>query len=224
MAFVYLSCNAYGETVRFVEEMGHTPVLLSPFKKVYPAVSCHADLFLCKLGVGAAAPAFVAEPLGYEYPECASNCAAVSNKYFIHNTRITNPKLLKKAEDTGLTIIHVNQGFTRCNLLPLGEGVITSDNGIAKTLHNKTDLDVLVISSGNVALEGHEYGFLPGCAGIVDDTVLFNGDLSLHPDEEKITEFIGRMGYKIKGVPNKILADIGSIIQLEERVNPFGGV
>ena len=221
MALVYLSCKAWDETLDIIKSMGHKPVLLGPYDKLYPAVACHADLFLCKLGVCAAAPVFSDQPLGYDYPGCASLCAAANSRYFIHNTSITHPRLLAAAKKAGLEVIHVNQGFTRCNLLAVGEGFITPDKGVAKVLKAATDSEILLISPEGVALEGHDYGFLPGCAGIIDQAVVFNGDLSRHPDFKAIADFIHNMGYEVKYTFGTPLADIGSIIQSEEPISLF---
>ncbi len=219
MSYVYLSRNAFPALSDWLKENGHTPKFMQDSPLVYPAVSSHADIFICRLGSSPAAPLYYGNPAGAEYPACATLCAAANDKYFVHNTKITDPALLKKAEEIGLETIHVNQGFTRCNLLPVGVGFITSDNGICRTLSAK-GISCLLISSGHIVLPGHNEGFIGGCGGIVGRTALFNGDITLHPDYKKIAEYIGKMGYGIKHFPGLPLTDIGSVIESDTLVNP----
>ena len=222
MSYIYLSHNAYPELIEWLKKEGHTPVLIEDNPNIYPAVCAHADLFLCRLGDGASSPLFFAKPAKKGYPECAAICAAANNEYFIHNSKITNPALAKKASEIGLKLIHVNQGFTRCNLLPVGNSFITGDFGINKALIS-AGLNTLLVSCGHIDLPGHDYGFIGGCAGTVGNTVVFNGDISLHPNYEQILNFISGQGFKVKYFPTKPLLDIGSIIEsdtLIDQINP----
>lgn len=217
MSFVYLSHNAYTEVTDWIKEQGHSPVLVPDSSKIYPEICSHADLFLCRLGNDAASPLFSGIPVGREYPECAALCAAANSEYFIHNTKITDPELLLAAQKVGLKVVHVNQGFTRCNLLPVGSGFITGDFGVNRALE-AAGLNVLLVSWGHICLPGHRFGFIGGCAGIIGNTVVFNGDITLHPDHEKILAFIALQGYSVKYFPLLPLVDIGSIIESDTEV------
>ncbi len=198
--------------------------------------------------------------IGYEYPFDVAYNAAVTDRFFIHNTEWTSPSLLDRARDAGLEIISVRQGYSKCSCVTVGSrGLITADEGIFRTVsaYNKMiieeasgsedepfagaihdaehdrmkndvkiwknaegvdgcdeTIDLLLIEKGHVALEGFEYGFLGGASGCVEDTVYFNGDLSVHPDFERIRDFIRAHGYSLKYFEGETLADIGSIIYL----------
>ena len=77
--------------------------------------------------------------------------------------------------------------------------IITDDVSIASAAE-KNGLAVLLVSKGDVALPGREYGFIGGCCGLIaPDTMLFNGSLASH----KAGDFQ--------------LTDIGSILPLAER-------
>ena len=75
-------------------------------------------------------------------------------------------------------------------------------------------IDVLLIEKGHVALDGFEYGFLGGASGCIENTVYFNGDLSKHPDFEKICRFIESQNCRVRYFEGEPLADIGSVIYL----------
>ncbi len=165
--------------------------------------------------------------IGSAYPEDVVYNAAVTERFFLHNTRFTSPQLLDRARDAGLEIISVRQGYTKCSCVTVGErSLITADEGIVHTLdaYNRNILeetggaedtiDVLRIEKGHVKLEDFEYGFLGGASGCVGDTVYFNGDLSQHPDCGKIVRFIEEHGYRVRYFPGEELTDIGSVIWL----------
>ena len=121
--------------------------------------------------------------------------------------------LIGEARKIGLAFIHVNQGYTKCNCVVVdGNSVITADRGIVSALKKCPDIDVLPISQGFVRLEKFEYGFLGGASGKVGNEIVFNGDLSAHPDYEAICRFIEARGLSVKYFPGYPLTDIGSIL------------
>jgi len=132
----------------------------------------------------------------------------------MHNAKHTDPVILNKAKELGLESIHVKQGYTKCSLVILDDNAaITSDKGLAAAL-KKYGIDILLITHGHVNLPGFPYGFLGGASGKVDDEIIFNGNLSAHPDFEKIKDFICQRGLKVTWFEEYPLEDIGSIIQL----------
>ena len=214
MSYIYISHNADSRLKVWIASQGHQILEIKDQPSVYPAISSHADIFICRLGYSSSAPLFAKTPLGKEYPLCAALCAAANDKYFIHNLKIADPDLLAAASDAGLKSIHTNQGFTRCNLLPVGDGFITSDMGIYKVL-KQNGIDSLLIEEGHITLHGHQFGFIGGCAGVIGNTAVFNGDLSSHPNYAEITRYIAAKGLNIHFFPQYPLEDIGSIIESE---------
>ena len=170
--------------------------------------------------------------IGYEYPFDIVYNAAVTDRFFIHNTEWTSPSLLDRARNAGLDIIPVKQGYTKCSCVLAGKrGLITADEGIFHTVSAYNEMvleeqgkekdelsddtiDVLLIEKGHVALDGFEYGFLGGASGCIENTVYFNGDLSKHPDFEKICRFIESQNCRVRYFEGEPLADIGSVIYL----------
>ena len=134
--------------------------------------------------------------------------------YLIHNTNHTDPVILSRANELGLEPIHVKQGYTKCNLVIIDENAaITSDMGLAVS-PKKYNIDLLLISEGHVNLTGFSYGFLGGASGRVGDEIISNGNLAVHPDFERIKEFIHQRGLQVTYFEEYPLEDIGSIIQL----------
>ncbi len=199
---------------------------------VYEAVSSHGDMYVCKIGNTAIiAPEQLeyvcceldmnkidyetgVSKLGYKYPENIKYNGVWLGSYFIHNVKYTDKKILAEANKKVLDIIDVKQGYTKCNIVAVDHGsVITSDIGIATQL-KKFEIDVLLIRPGYVRLKGFEYGFLGGASGRVGNDIIFNGNLEIHPDYQKIIDFIGSKGLGTIFFREYPLEDIGSIIEM----------
>ena len=216
MSNVYLSHRAGKPLLKWLRDNGYTPVIINDTDGVYDAVSSHADIYMCKMGISADSALFKCdfEELGYSYPNNICYNAVALNKYFIHNFKHTSKRLLSYAKEHGFELIDVKQGYTKCSTVIVdGSSVITSDEGIVKALSRYNDIDVLKVKSGYVKLIGFEYGFLGGTSGRVGNTVLFNGDLSAHPDFDIIIKFITEKGLEVKYFEEYPLEDIGSIIE-----------
>ncbi len=209
---IYLS-EALPDKVRErFESMGHE-VRLMPPGKARGAVASHPDIYICALG-DRAVKALPEEVYG-NYPENAAFCAAVVGKYFVHNLKITAPRLLREAEKTGLTPVHVNQGYAKCSCCVVGnDGVVTSDPGIAAVLEKLPDVEVLRIKPGHILLPGHEYGFIGGASGTVGSRLWFLGDITAHPDHESIRAFAKNRGVELSWFSFP-LTDAGGIVEVK---------
>lgn len=241
MSTIYLSENANELLKKYLRDKGHCICEIKRTDAVYDAVSSHADIYLCPLSCGLVVAqeqyALMLEqlvdqsenrsselnelvytigssPLGFEYPENVKYNAVQMGKHFIHNIKYTDKLLLDMAKRLKLNIIPVKQGYTKCNMVVLDDqSAITSDAGLAKALISN-GIDVLTITPGHVRLKGFPYGFLGGTSGRVGDEILFNGNLSAHPDYVAIKAFIKGKSLKIKDFEEYPLEDIGSILQI----------
>ena len=212
---IYLSEHARPPLREYLSRGGYNLHFVTDSNITYPAVATHADLYYCRMGAGEYAEVFAGNPneLGYDYPHNVKYNAVCLDHYFIHNLNHTSPALLTIARAMGLECIHVNQGYTKCNMVVVdGHSVITPDEGILRTLQNYPDIDTLPIHQGHVKLQDFPYGFLGGASGRVGNEIIFNGNLSCHPDFEKICEFIENRGLSLQYFPAYQLEDIGSII------------
>jgi hypothetical protein len=179
---------------------------LEPGEITYGAVSTHPDIFFCPVGDRLIiAPNLSGKiktkllenginytegekPVGKRYPETARYNTVITDNFLIGNTNFTDPKILEAAGNR--EIIHVKQGYTRCNLIPLGNNrFITSDKGIEKTLL-QYGLEVLYVDPAGILLPGFNHGFIGGTCGVWQDKLLFTGSLKHFPEGGKIREFV----------------------------------
>lgn len=192
----------------------------------YSAISGHPDIFFCQtnetLVVAPNTPNNIKAQLtkhgihflegrnhiGKAYPFTAQYNAVITEKYLIHNPKYTDPVILSNCGQ--LEAIEVNQAYARCNLVALnGDGFITSDTGIEKTLQKK-GLEVLYIDPKGILLPGFEHGFFGGTCGIFQDKVFFTGSLDHFPEGKKARQFLS--GYEIIELYDGPLFDGGSIL------------
>lgn len=211
----YISSKADNLITDYLKSRGCSLELIHSEGIVDKGISDHPDIFLCKMGISEDSPVFTAreEDLGMDYPEDVAFNAACTGKYFIHNLKLTAPDLLQEAKNRNMKLIDVRQGYTKCSIVVVDEtSIITYDEGIAKACSPFDDLDVLLVSPGFVRLDGFDTGFIGGASGRIGDEVIFNGDLSGHPDFARIVEFIESRGLKCKWFEEYPLTDIGSIL------------
>lgn len=184
---------------------------MEPLLNVAPPISNHPDLIFCRLK-GDRVLMGDRSLLQAEYPGDVRYNACSTGKYFIHNLKFTDEKLLKEARDMGLIPVDVKQGYAKCSIVVVDEdSIITYDRGIAAAC-SEAGLDVCLVSPGHVKLDGYPTGFIGGASGRVGDEVIFNGDLSAHPDFEKIKSFIEGKGLGLRFFAQWSLEDIGSIV------------
>lgn len=193
----------------------------------YPAISGHPDIFFCQtpdqLIVAPNLPQEYLErmkihdipfvkgelPVGKDYPSTSRYNIVITDKYLVHNYRNTDPVITKIYHD--LIRINVDQGYCRCNLLPLKENhFITSDKGIHKELL-RHGLDVLFVSPEGIMLEGFPNGFFGGCCGVWEDKIFIYGNLKYYKEGNKVEAYLSKLGYELIQLFNGPLTDFGSI-------------
>ncbi len=196
---IYVSSEADNRLISWLSSCGYA---LSEFRTegiVSGPLSCHPDMFMCKMGVSDDSKIITyfmqnETRLSSEYPEDIPFNAACTGKYFIHNLKYTAPVLLKRAEELGLEMVNVRQGYAKCSTVIVDEdSVITYDRGLGKAC-TEAGMNVLLITPGHILLPGYDTGFIGGASGRIGDTVIFNGDLSAHPDSDRIIRFIEERG------------------------------
>lgn len=232
MNTIALSENANNSLKEYLKSKRYELIEVKKTEAVYEAVSAHSDIYLCKIyGELVVAPVQVplmredllrcgvsyyegVDRVGYKYPANIRYNAAQVGRHLIHDTRYTDPAILNIARELGMKLVRVKQGYTKCNLVVVDDNsVITSDPGLAAAME-KQGIEVLMIAQGHVGLPGLPYGFLGGASGKVDYEIIFNGNLSAHPDFESIRKFIRQRGLRVTWFEDYPLEDIGSIIQL----------
>ncbi len=208
---IYLSEALPREVRERFESLGYEVRLVCPGKAL-GAVASHPDIYICAFK-GRAVKALPGEVYG-NYPENAAFCAAVAGNFFIHNLKITAPRLLREAEKAGLKPVHVNQGYAKCSCASVGnDGVMTADPGIASALEKLPDIEVLRLTPGHILLCGHEYGFIGGASGTAGGRLWFLGDSTAHPDHENIRAFAKNRGVELSWFSFPLI-DAGGIIEI----------
>ena len=152
MNHIYLSHNAGVILLSYFRKAGHELMLVPPGGRTYSAVDAHPDIYYCRMEQSPHPFLFRGDPLeiGRSYPDNIRFNAVALDRYFIHRLKNTSPALLKKAREMGLECINVNQGYTKCNCVVVdGHSLITSDEGIDRTLQGYPDLHVLKIRPAN---------------------------------------------------------------------------
>lgn len=159
------------------------------------------------------------EPPQLQYPQdIRFNALRVGSCLFCHPTH-TSPAVTDSALRKNWNIIPTNQGYARCAACPIGsDALITADPAIASAA-KKQNLDVCIIRQGHVLLPGYPHGFIGGCCGVYENTVLFCGDPHLHQDGERMLSFVRAHGLEPQWIPDLPLFDAGSIFFIPER-NP----
>ncbi|PKP51631.1 MAG: hypothetical protein CVT92_12250 [Bacteroidetes bacterium HGW-Bacteroidetes-1] len=203
---------------------------LEPQPLVYSSIAAHPDIFFCQAGKQLICAPNIPERwkrfvvnTGMElieggtipsqnYPQTAVYNALFTGHTLYHNLNITDPVVLKIVEKTRL--VHVKQGYTRCNLLSLNEThFITSDKGIEKKLVNDNK-QVLFINPQQIILPGEKYGFIGGACGVNNKHLFICGNHRNLTEADKLNQFVSKCDYTIIELYDGPVVDVGSIMFL----------
>lgn len=209
----YVSKNAGADLVEYLRVIGRDVEFTESSGIVDDPISCHPDIFMCKLGMDEGEIVYAkSEALGKEYPMDVKYNAACTGKFFLHNLKYTAPELLEKARNRGFTMVNVKQGYSKCSTVIVDENsIITYDRGITQAARD-AGISVLLVSPEGVILPGYDRGFIGGASGRVGKEIIFNGDLSKHEDYRQIKKFIEERNLKCRFFKGYALTDIGSIL------------
>ncbi|MDR3046438.1 MAG: hypothetical protein LBU51_02335 [Bacteroidales bacterium] len=140
-----------------------------------------------------------------------------TNQLIIHQFKYTDPSIISCFQKQNNNVafqqkcINIKQAYTRCSLLALKENhFITSDQGIANTLH-KRGLDVFYMSPKEIILPGVSHGLLGGCLGVMETTVFMTGNLNYHSEGKQLKEYLSSLQYQIVELYEGPLMDGGGI-------------
>ena len=220
--------NSYLDSIRVQR------ILIEPNNLIDKAVKFHADMAAIHLGANKVLVDKNQVSLGEklinsnfdvyhseksvkgEYPCDVGLNFALFGKNLMGSFRYADDKLLELT--TEYNRIDVKQGYCKCSCLIVSDNaVITDDNSIYMAL-NECGVDVLLISKGDIRLDGHDYGFIGGAScKISEENILFFGDMTKHRDYKKIADFIKKRGCDIISLDFP-LTDFGGMIPVSEEV------
>lgn len=203
----------------------------------YESIKYHPDICVCNLGEGN----IVVAPNVYDeykillerynfnlikgdsivtnkYPMNVQYNIAIVGEYAIHNFNYTDKYILQYLDRKNFKKINVKQGYSKCSICIVDDrSIITSDEGIYECIKN-TEIECLLIEKGHIELFDMDYGFIGGCSGLISkDKLAFYGDISKHPDYNKIKKFVESRNKEIVMLSNEKLLDLGSIVPLMTR-------
>ncbi len=226
---------------RFLSAQGVEIFQVSEQKNLPAPCAAHPDMRLCYLGEGriladcgelaqslegfgldAAVP--VRSPKGIYPQDAVLNVLFLGKSLFCRTGSPQKPgvaeEILQFAEEKGISVYPVKQGYTRCSVCVVSErAIVTADLSISLAAE-KAGVDVLRIQPGYISLPGYEYGFIGGCTGLLGPRLLaVCGCLESHPDGKRILDFAICHGLEVLTVPTPDgrLWDIGGIVPLGER-------
>ena len=234
------------EAKKNLKKIGNV-LFINPTSITYNSISSHPDIFFFQkddtLIYAPNAPKKIVKELkkrkinliegekevGKKYPETVPYNAVGIGNLLIHNLKYTDPKILSSYENH----IHVNQGYTRCNLLALNENAfITSDVGIFNAVNSQQTTDnslypheslvetygrtsVLYINPKQIKLEGQKNGFFPGCCGIWKNNLIVCGSTKYLKEKEELDKFLQDNNFNLIELYDGELIDVGSIFLIE---------
>ncbi len=227
-----ISCAA-GESTKKLNGLGIKTLQIPANTRLPVPVNSHADLQLLHSGknnlfvqnehlfLGELSQKFnlakIREEAGNKYPkDVRLNCAIIGSN-LISNTKTIAREILELAEHSGLNIINVNQGYTKCSICVVNENAIITDDESIYTAAGNFLNDALLVSKGSISLNGYNYGFIGGCCGKIDkDKIAFNGRIESHGDCNQIIDFLNRHNIECIELNSERLTDIGGILPLCE--------
>ena len=151
------------------------------------------------------------------YPnDCLLNFVDIGD-YIICNKTILPENIAELLPNK--VIIDVKQGYSKCSVCICKQNtIITDDISVYNAVLQYDNIISLLVEKGSVHINKYDYGFIGGCCGLIDkNTLLFNGDLSLHSDFDKIKKFLYDNSINFIDIKGKPLTDIGSIIPIMEK-------
>ena len=213
-------------------------LFLNPTDITYKSISAHPDIFFFQTKNGLVyapnAPKRIVKELkkrkikltegkkevGRKYPDTVPYNAVGIGDTLIHNLKHTDPTILSLYENH----IQVNQGYTRCNLVALKEGVFitsipdnrqqTTDNRLCPSeSHVETygRTSILYIDPKQIKLEGHDHGFFPGCCGVWKNNLIVCGSTKYLKEKEALDKFLKDNDFNLIELYDGELVDVGSV-------------
>ncbi len=210
-----------------LKESGLTPVLLPPYERLPEPVASHPDMLVYRLRSGAlltyagyyALNSSVFQKLGCviitekivpekEYPkDIVLNALRVGDIVFGRTDRLSEMIL----KDTRRSVF-IRQGYSRCSACVIDDGsLITADPAVASAVA-EYGVSVTFITGGGIRLEGYGCGFIGGASGVIGNSVAFFGNISAHPEGEKIKAAVLSRGKDIISLEDDVLTDYGGLM------------
>lgn len=213
-------------------ESGFCVFSLPSDREIAPPVSAHPDMLLCKIGDRLILPRSYYEAnkalinqiaeladcrivlssaeRGSIYPKDVGMNVAVGKNFIICRTESTAAEIIDAANELGIKIIPVKQGYAGCSCIVCENAVLTSDIGIHRTLTSE-GIDSTYVDKSGISLPGYDVGFIGGCGGFYNGVLYFFGSLDSVRCGSKVREFAKSHGFKVRELADGKLTDYGGV-------------
>lgn len=159
--------------------------------------------------------------VGNRYPTTCGYNAIVFQDFLIGKFDSLDPQVIITAKKSGLEIIDVKQGYSRCNCFAVGKSsLVTSDLGIAKTVRqmthsHKMSCHILYCPAQEIMLSGFSHGFIGGTTWELEEgRRFFNGDVTRLSIWEALKKILYEAEIEPVYLRDKPLEDVGSAVSL----------
>lgn len=215
-----------------LKNLNYNILKIPPCANLYPAVCGHPDMLLHIVDDNTIVlhkdiDKNFSDYLSTEFKNITFSNKSLSNNYpddiilnalnltdvFLHLLKYTDANLLNLVSNKKK--INIKQGYSKCSTAVISHNaIITSDTGIARALYNE-NFDVLLLPPGDILLPGLDYGFIGGCCGLVEDSLLaFYGNLQFYQYGYEVISFLKKHKVEPLFLRNGKLIDRGSIFKL----------
>ena len=154
-----------------------------------------------------------------DYPFDVAYNVAIIGRVAFHNTKYTDGVIMELLSRFNIRLVHVNQGYAKCSVLPVSDNSIITDDPSIEKAARMEGLEVLKIPpQKKILLPGYNYGFIGGVAGFISKNVLaFAGDIDRLDSKDDIKEFLYEHNVRWVNLGYGIIYDYGSLIPLYEK-------
>ncbi len=232
--YVIIDYRANEEIINYLKRLNIEPIKTIKCDDLQEPVNGHPDMVIHPIDYGT----FVVAPNVYDYyrnvledksikvikggktlsrnypKDIAYNVARIG-RYAVHNLQHTDQVLKYYLEEADIEFIHVNQGYTKCSTAAVSENkALTSDVLIHEKLKSY-NIDCMYINPEVVCLEGYNYGFIGGCAGLISERIFLSTGKILDKNIlNTLKKFIQSAGYIYDEASNGQIIDLGSLIPI----------
>lgn len=135
------------------------------------------------------------------------NC--LSTDQFMFCKQSSSDKSIQELCKTKIQL-SIPQAYVRCSMCAVGNSFVTSDKGIVKVLE-KNNLNFIYFDPSEIKIIDHKNGFIGGTMGVLNNKVLFLGNILKHKDGKALEKFINQLNKEIICLGNDYLYDGGGI-------------
>ena len=202
------------------------------YERLYEEINGHPDIIACHIGNTTIIEPIIYDKIkdilyGYDiikgktklssnYPNNIAYNVVITNNSLIGKLDNIDENILKIAKQKNLELINVNQGYARCSTVTINEIIITSDISIYNILKQK-DEKVYYIPIRDIFLSERYYGFIGGASAVIDNKLIFFGNIEKSICFKEIKEILDRHKIEYDIAFDDRLCDYGSMITLNKK-------